>query len=188
MLAMTLLISAKCGESGESKLNELRFSACDALGSSVPRLRRNSVPRRSANAGCIVALVSCSMFVGCAKSPTPIVESDMNNLLLLTQAIRDYADQTQSAPKSQEDLLPFLKKLGDPEKLLVSPRDGLPYVIHWGIDPSNIGPVDPLQPLGPLLAHEQTGKDGQRMAATIHGVMPISDEQFASFAQAGKKQ
>jgi hypothetical protein len=62
------------------------------------------------------------------------------------------------------------------DALFISPRDGEPYVLQWGInykDPM-LNPADP-----PLIAWELKGKDGIRHGVSVVGLATITEEQFA---------
>ena len=73
--------------------------------------------------------------------------------------------------------------IDDVAAALLSPRDGAPYVIVFGVDPTK-SPVIEGQPNGApaipgqgglrgqtVVIHEQTGQDGKRLVATAFGSM-----------------
>jgi hypothetical protein len=76
-------------------------------------------------------------------------------------AYRDASAALRRGPASAEELAPFLKKYGDPDQVLVSPNDGQPYHIVWGLIPSR---PDKRFQTQRLLAYEESGKDGKRYA------------------------
>jgi hypothetical protein len=79
-------------------------------------------------------------------------------------------------PARVGELRPFLEQVGDPEQILRSPRDGLPYVIICGVDFRQL-PITTMPP--PIMAYEQVGANGKRYVLTVMGVMPMRDEEFA---------
>jgi hypothetical protein len=85
-------------------------------------------------------------------------------------------------PANAEELKPYLKEVGDPDAILVSPRDGRPYVIIWGVNFRKV-PIKSMPP--PILVYEEQGLNGKRYVLTPMGVMSVSDKQFATaeFAQ-----
>ncbi|MCI0699640.1 MAG: hypothetical protein L0241_00950, partial [Planctomycetia bacterium] len=84
-----------------------------------------------------------------------------------------------------EDLKEFLKKDGESDALLISPRDGKPIVIVPGFSP-NLEPKDDEQS---IVAYEQTGADGKRMTVDIRGtVVLVTDEEFAEIKFVGGHQ
>jgi hypothetical protein len=82
-------------------------------------------------------------------------------MVTVGQAYRDASAALKRGPKGIDELKPYLKKYGDPEQLLVSPNDGQPYHIVWGVTPSR--PSQNAQKQRFLL-YEQSGKGGKRYA------------------------
>src|SRR5262245_32443901 len=119
---------------------------------------------------------------GCGKSepnvtPMPAAEKDLGTI---AQAFREAYERSNKSPESFEDLRPYLKSLGRaPEDIQVSANDGQPYVVLWGCDPSR-GGSSGVQPLGLIVCHEKTGKDGKRAVADTRGqVKTVNEEEFA---------
>jgi hypothetical protein len=81
-------------------------------------------------------------------------------------------DTLDRAPESLQDIMPYLKELeADPNTILISPDDGEPYVIIWGVDyraPGN----------QPVIAYEKTGKDGKRYVCQINLVVHLNEAEF----------
>jgi hypothetical protein len=81
-------------------------------------------------------------------------------------------------PKNEAELKPYLEKIGDPQAILISVRDGAPFEIQWGVDPREPISTDPANPLPALIAYEKKGADGERYIATGFGVMKLPEAQF----------
>ena len=92
------------------------------------------------------------------------------------QAYRDAYTETNKPPAGVNDLKPFLKKYGEPDKVLVSPSDGQPYEITWGLVPGR----PPRSPqANPFLVCEKSGKDGKRYVLDFKmKVRHVTEEQF----------
>jgi hypothetical protein len=88
-------------------------------------------------------------------------------------------------PKNTEELKPYLKAYGNPDELLVSPNDGQPFVIIWGVDTTRGGPTD-YKGMWSILVYEQKGASGKRTIADTRGrPMTIPTEDFAKLTFAG---
>jgi hypothetical protein len=125
---------------------------------------------------------------GCSTSAPPLVPKEHGeNLASILTAYSEAALKLQRPPNSLEELKPFLQKLGDPSRLLVSPHDGQPYEIHWGIDPQQVRNTGPGEPQPPLIVHERTGKNGIRYVATGLGVFRMADAEFEQARRGMKK-
>ena len=81
-----------------------------------------------------------------------------------------------------EEIKPHLATLGDPEVLLVSPRDGQPYVIVWNIDVEN-APTDPPT----IYAFEKVGAEGKRYVLSTLDIAPVNDAEFTQLKVAALK-
>jgi hypothetical protein len=107
---------------------------------------------------------------GCSREPVVVGSpKEFQNVIFIAQAYLDAAESKQGPPKNVDELLPYLKPLGNPDEVLVSPNDGLPYAIVWGAKPGRYP-----------IAYEQKGKDGKRICVDAR-MMPwwATDEQFA---------
>jgi hypothetical protein len=103
------------------------------------------------------------------------------SLTYIALAYGDAHSELGRGPKDADELKPFLKVFGDPDALLVSPNDGQPYVIGWGVDPTRGGPTDYMQ-MFPILAYEQSG--GKRAITDIRGrpmTVPAEDMPKLTF-------
>jgi hypothetical protein len=93
----------------------------------------------------------------------------------------DYAAARGSGPKDQETLVKHMGAVHesvltlnniDPKdpRLFISDRDQEPFVFRWGQGIS-YGTPNP-----PLLAHEKTGKNGQRLVVYADGELGLVDD------------
>ncbi len=129
--------------------------------------------------------VWCLIAMGCSSSAPVKVETPRipaaDNLKKILAAYGQFCATEQKPPESAEDLKPALAKLGNPDELLRSPRDGQPFVICWGVD--LMRPVDWAKST-PVLAYEKQGLDGRRYVLTTRrNVELMRDQDFrqASF-------
>jgi hypothetical protein len=91
-------------------------------------------------------------------------------------AYRDASNVLKRGAASVEEIRPYLKKYGDPDQLLVSPNDGQPYHIVWGVVPGRPTAGAPAQR---LLAYEESGKGGKRYALDcMMKVYHLTDAEF----------
>jgi hypothetical protein len=122
-------------------------------------------------------LLSAGIALACCSSPPgPVVkQEETENLTRIGEAYDRATRQLGHPPKTPEQLKPFLTQYGDPETILRSPHDQLPYVILWGkaIRNTNITTMPP-----PILAYEQQGVNGKRYVLTAMGVMAMTEEEF----------
>jgi len=119
--------------------------------------------------------LALAMLSGCGSSDSQPVVKELNasqdNLRSIRAAYLQVV-QTSGRPQGANDLVPALKKFGDPDTILVSPADGQPYVIVWGIDPMSPSMV------GKIWAYERNGKDEKRWVIDHRHVREMSDEEF----------
>jgi hypothetical protein len=130
---------------------------------------------RATLAGCLAALCA----PGCSSSPTrPAELSEQEQAIVnVGLAYRDASVALNRGPANEQELMPYLKKYGDPNQVLVSPSDGQPYQITWGLTPSRPTKAAVSQR---FLVYEQTGKNGKRYAVDIKlKVYHLSDGEFA---------
>jgi hypothetical protein len=118
------------------------------------------------------------ILMGCSDDKkTSEVTKDEVAIKNVGLAYLDASNALKRGPANPNELKPYLKKYGDPDQLLISPNDGQPYEIAWGIMP--LRPSQAAQSKR-FLAHEKTGKDGKRYALDFRGnVLHLSDEEFA---------
>lgn len=123
-------------------------------------------PLRRLLAGLAVLLASLT---GCGSGPDviPLTDSE-KKLTFVALAYTDAHTRLGRPPKNADDLKPFLKEFGDPKDLLVSPTDGQPYVVVWGVDPTRGGPGEYMG-MFPIIAYESKGRSGKRALTDIRG-------------------
>jgi hypothetical protein len=136
---------------------------------------------------CSLALV---FVTGCSRSkgigevhPPDQMNSDEEAILHVGLAYREAATALKKAPSGVKDLKPYLKQYGDPDKVLVSPNDGQPYEIAWGMMPMR--PARNAQ-MNPILISEKTGKDGKRYVLDFRfKIRHVTEEELDSLRGPG---
>jgi hypothetical protein len=93
---------------------------------------------------------------------------------MLFAAYSDARQKLGRPPRSLEELKARLETYGASEQRLISPRDGAPYVIVWGVDMHDLRNLDPPA----VIAYEREGADGQRVVLTIMGVVRMTEDEF----------
>ena len=97
-------------------------------------------------------------------------------ILHVGQAYRDAYTALKKPPASTKDLKPYLAKFGDADKALISPSDGQPYEITWGVVPNR--PPRSMK-VSPFLVWEKSGKDGKRYVLDfMFRVRCLTEEEF----------
>jgi hypothetical protein len=89
---------------------------------------------------------------GCYGGSGRASSKDTENLTSIRKAYMAATNRLGRPPKNLEELKSSLNVEGNADELLVSPNDGLPYVIVFGADPRKY-----------VIAYEQKGVDGVRM-------------------------
>jgi hypothetical protein len=113
----------------------------------------------------------------CSSSPTAkeVDAGDVSGLRKIASAYGRATAKNGRPPGKPSDLQPFLPEGDDVDQLLVSPRDGQPYVIFWGVNPrteqAGESPV--------VIGYEKVGKDGTRFVFHSLGVVSMTDAEFA---------
>src|SRR5262245_45050551 len=115
--------------------------------------------------------------IGCSSRATPSAAavSETENLSKIERAYDKAIQKLGRPPADTEQLKPFLKEFGDPDKILRSPRDGQPYVILYGVHIRKVK----LEMPPPIWAYEKNGVNGKRYVLTVMGAVPMTDEEFA---------
>ncbi|MDX1948013.1 MAG: hypothetical protein SFU86_21620 [Pirellulaceae bacterium] len=122
-----------------------------------------------------VALVALAAS-GCGGSVPPKVPAlDGKRLGAISFAYQRASEKLGHPPTSIAELKPHLSLVGDPDELLVSPRDGQPYVIVWGV---NLEAFE--GPTPPVVAYEAGGAGGRRMVLNVMGISVLTDAEFAA--------
>jgi hypothetical protein len=124
---------------------------------------------------------------GCGSGPKvlPLSNAELH-LAHVAAAYSEAQDQLGHPPKNAEEIKPYLKEFGNPDELLVSPNDGQPYVIIWGVDMSRGGPTD-YKGMWAILAYEQKGSGGKRIVTDTRGrPLTVPEEDFSKLTFAGR--
>jgi hypothetical protein len=125
---------------------------------------------------CAVLMLATTGLAGCSAKPVVMGSpAEKQNLLFIAQAYIDAAEgKLGRPPNNAEEFKSFLEEIGrinnrNADDILVSPNDGLPYVIVWGQAPGRYP-----------IAYEQKGKEGKRLVIDSR-LMPwsVTDEGFA---------
>jgi hypothetical protein len=115
--------------------------------------------------------------LGCGSGEPQVgeVPASIQHLKKISAAYIDATTRLDRPPANPGELLPFLKKYGDPAAILRSPDDGEEYHILWGVDfrtaRGNGG-------VFPVLAYEQKGKGDKRYVLQIRQVVRLTDEEL----------
>lgn len=119
-------------------------------------------------------LVTLGAFVGCSCNQVQEIETTAEvELLHKVQSAYELAyNQTGRPLKDFSELQPFLADIQDPNTQLVSPNDGLPYVIVYGVDRRDFSRGVP------VYAYEQQGKDGIRRVLTAMSIESMDETTF----------
>jgi hypothetical protein len=122
-----------------------------------------------------LAIAGVAGLAGCGPRVVVKETSDHggDNLFALSRAYTAAQQKLGRPPRGVEDLKAVAKDSGDLDRLLVSPNDGQPYVIAWGVDLNNA--PNPTM----VVAHEKVGAGGVRYVMTPTGVMKLTDQEFA---------
>jgi hypothetical protein len=120
----------------------------------------------------LVAVVLTGGSGGCGKSGDTGPVKDTEHLTAIRKAYLAATKRLGHRPKNLEELKPSLAAEGNPDELLVSPNDNLPYVIVFGADPRKH-----------VIAYEQKGANGLRMAVD-QNLLPrrLSPEEFETLS------
>src|SRR5262245_38578597 len=107
----------------------------------------------------LIGLLMGTAPTGCAPKPNIILTPKAtHNIHYVVTGYVEAESRLGHPPKNAEELKPFLKIFGDPDEVLVSPNDGLPFVVRYGTKVTNINGF-------PIVAYEQKGQDGKRYVA-----------------------
>ena len=126
-----------------------------------PGCRPNGLPGRVlvwALGGATLTLI----VAGCGTEKRAPVDPSYHHLEAIYGEYRECclkrANAEVRSPSKAEDLTELLKTYGDPSTLLISPTDGQPYEIVWGVTLDDLDPSEVAPPR--ILAHERKG-DGR---------------------------
>jgi hypothetical protein len=148
-----------------------------------PSSLKRGIMKRPASRIALFAIIVLGLD-GCAKSTRRTEDPDTTNLRRLYQAFVMSDDRRNRGPKDMAELKHWLGELGEkitPDEMLISRRDGQPFVIFFGNRIRAEGGDT-------VLAYEKEGKEGKRFVLTLGGnVKSMTDEEFAKARFAGKK-
>ena len=122
--------------------------------------------------GFAVGLLGIAM-AGCSKSPgtTPIGPGG-DDIQGIHSSYKTAMAKLGRAPKSMDELKPFLEASTKKNVNLTSPNDGMPYGIVWGGKPKSNYPI----------VYEQKGTNGKRWVINAMGwPQQVTDAEFAEF-------
>jgi hypothetical protein len=127
---------------------------------------------------CLLAAISAVLlaFSGCGGDPEiPKIPNEQQNILYILRAYCKFNGDQQRTPVTLDELKPLLKEFGDPEKIILSPRDGQPYVLVGGLDISRV----PSGGVLPVVAYERKGVDGKRQVIDLRGsIRLLAPDEF----------
>jgi hypothetical protein len=111
------------------------------------------------------------------RPPSPVDpdESSGERLHKIGLAINEATARLGRPPGNLDELRPYLREHGDPDRLVVSPVDGQPFVLLWGIDVRSAA-------YDTVLGYEQIGTGGRRFVLTASTVLQMTDDEFAKVA------
>jgi hypothetical protein len=124
-----------------------------------------------------------ALLAGCSGSPKYTVPSgaEKEPIEYVGMAYQEATTALKRGPANVEEIKPYLKQYGDPDQLLISPNDGQPYHINWGLVPKRL--TRDMSQLR-LLAYEEAGKDGKRSVLDpLLRLHHLSDAEFAQWQQ-----
>lgn len=136
---------------------------------------RSGRPPAASRSGWLLVLAALALG-GCRpaeiRSEKPM-EVTVERLLAVREAYAQFTSEKGRPPRGPDDL----KGLVRPDEL-ISPRDGEPFTVFWGVDmrvPKSWGTGRP------ILGHERTGANGSRYALTMLGnVELLTDDELRS--------
>jgi hypothetical protein len=146
--------------------------------------------RRAATFGFMAVMLTgmsgCSGCWGDSKPHIVPLSASEERLRDITLAYMEANEKLGRGPKNADELKPHLTRFGNPDELLVSPNDGEPYVIVWGVDTSRGGPTD-YQGMWQILAYEKKGAQGKRAVTDTRGrPLTIPEGDLSQLKFAGK--
>ncbi len=113
--------------------------------------------------------------IGCGGSGTNVVGGDApaeSGLQEIEEAYLRFIQYKKRGPKNLKELKPYFDKDVDVDKILISKRDGKPFVILWGANPTTSDSPEM------IYAYEKEGKDGTRKVLTMSGIVDKDEDGF----------
>jgi len=116
--------------------------------------------------------------LGC--SPTNVSDKPLDPIQVklhkVNTAYSQYTRENGKPPKGPAEIKSLLAKMGDPDDLLKSDRDGEPFVVCWGVD---LRRANQYPESLPVFAYEKKGTGGERFVlTTLSTVVKLSDDDF----------
>jgi hypothetical protein len=140
------------------------------------------VLRLKLRCGCALVVVALPLLGGCGggkEYSAPLPEENVQ-LRQLAVFFGQYQSRNKGQmPRNEQELKSFIQSTGvtDVDSVLVSKRDGQPFVVRYGKAGGVGGPPQPgKSPSEPVVAYEKTGVDGKRMVAFSTGRVELVDE------------
>jgi hypothetical protein len=123
----------------------------------------------------IACLAIIHSATGCRRAVVGRADKTYDRLFWIGEAYMAATDEKDRAPASLEDLLPLLKRHGDPAEIMRSDHDGEDFVVFWNVD------YRQYQAEGrpcPVTACERTGRDGRRNVLHMRVISEVTNDQF----------
>ena len=121
------------------------------------------------------------LLAGCFTKKNPeIPKASVDHLQTIYQSYNKAAETLKRGPKDLDEFKKFLPPGTNADEILISPHDGKPYKLVWGVNPR----TPPRGPFPPVMAYEQEGKDGEFDAITTMGVVRCKQDELKKFIAA----
>jgi hypothetical protein len=124
----------------------------------------------------VIVLLGFASVFGCGRVDDALASTTATRLQDLAHVYLDYAAAKGTGPRSSQELerhlavVPTfaLQSLGaastPPRNLFISDRDQAPFVVRYGVSITQCA-----RESAPIIAHEQIGRDGTRLAVYADG-------------------
>jgi hypothetical protein len=121
-----------------------------------------------------------ALLAGCSGSAKYSVSAgtEKEPIEYVGMAYYEASTALKRGPANVEEIKPYLRKHGDPNQLLISPNDGQPYHINWGLLPK-VRSIENFKQR--VLAYEEAGKGGKR--SVLDPMLQLHHLSDAEFAQ-----
>ena len=137
-----------------------------------------------------LGVVAIVLVVGCGEGPPPAASTAESSISALARLYGEYASRHQDVgPPDEAAFRGFIASLpeeqrralglSDLDQALISPRDGQPFEIRYGLSPRQMLDGRGLRNQA-IVIHERQGVAGRRWIATGTGItVEVSEEEFA---------
>ena len=141
----------------------------------------------------LLVSVCLVLAAGCGVPSAEVQQEDTaQRLRSLAYAYGQFTVDNKRPPRNETELREAVLrlKMGDPDTLLKSPRDGQPFVIVWGFDVRQTGAgyeggnKANADSAGAVYIYERQGSDGHRYVLYTHGgvrLLPEAELRQARF-------